>query len=449
MRIHITKPLFPWDCLDDSPSLQTIRELLGLVPDGALLDALHRARGKGRDDYPIGVLWGTVLLTPILRHPSFEACLAELKRNAGLRQLIGIESESGVPHKWNISRFLHALGQEPFLTLMREAFDGLIQRLGQLVPSLGKQVAGDATYLNARQKDQEGVQAENKTGLPQPSGGRKEYVDEKGNVTHVLEWFGYKLHLVVDVKHEVALAYRVTAPSAGDGETLPEILAQAEQNLPAGRVESLAYDKAADDSKIHALLNQKKIKPLIEIRNLWKDESERLLPGATGRTNIVYTEDGTVWCYDKISDPARRHKMSYIGYEADRGTLKYRCPACHEGFKCPSAARCNAGKSYGMTVRVKSEIDFRRFPPIPRATIAFERLYNGRTAVERVNARLKLFWGIDDGNVTGTWRFHALVGVVMLVHAAFATFLARAPRWEGSLGQVRLGPLQKALRGET
>jgi hypothetical protein len=40
---------------------------------------------------------------------------------------------------------------------------------------------------------------------------------------------------------------------------------------------------------------------------------------------------------------------------------------------------CNAGKSYGLTVRVKREIDLRRFPPIPRATKQFEKLYSSRS----------------------------------------------------------------------
>jgi hypothetical protein len=68
------------------------------------------------------------------------------------------------------------------------------------------------------------------------------------------------------------------------------------------------------------------------------------------------------------------------------------------------------------------------------------------TAVERVNARLKLFWGADDGNVTGACRFHAFVGVVLVVHVAFATLLAQAPRWEGTLGQTRLGKVAEARR---
>ena len=48
------------------------------------------------------------------------------------------------------------------------------------------------------------------SGLPQPSGGRKEYTDDAGHVTHAIEWFGYKLHLLVDVKNEVTLAYEIT-----------------------------------------------------------------------------------------------------------------------------------------------------------------------------------------------------------------------------------------------
>ena len=82
------------------------------------------------------------------------------------------------------------------------------------------------------------------------------------------------------------------------------------------------------------------------------------------------------------------------------------------------------------------------------ATKKFERLYKRRTAVERVNARLKIFWGADDGNVTGSRRFFALLGVILGVHAGFATLLAMAPRWEGTLGQTKLSPIARALYGK-
>ena len=171
-----------------------------------------------------------------------------------------------------------------------------------------------------------------------------------------------------------------------------------------------------------------------------------MLPGHDGNSNIVYDEAGTLYCYDRSSQPIVRHPMAYNGYEASRGTIKYRCPARHEGWTCPHDAVCNAGKEYGLTVRVKCEIDLRRFPPIPRATKQFERLYDGRTAVERVNGRLKIFWGADDGNISGAQRFHGFVGAVMIVHAAFATLLAKAPRREGTLSKLNLSPIQKALQ---
>lgn len=203
MRIHVAKPLFAWDCLEDSPSLKTIRDFLASIPDAKLLDGLRTARGKGRDDYPVPVLWGTLLLTIGLRHTTIEGCLAELRRNAGLRELIGIVSEDAVPKKWNMSRFLSLLGQEPHLAATRALFNQMLQRLGEAVPDLGKNTAGDSTGLSARRSEavkeqiaSRGADAvTDEGGLPLPSGGRKEYRDDSGHVTKVLEWFGDKGHL--------------------------------------------------------------------------------------------------------------------------------------------------------------------------------------------------------------------------------------------------------------
>jgi hypothetical protein len=446
MRILISQPLFPWDALEDSPSIKTLHAFLDAIPDGPLLEGLNRARGKGRQDFPVRVLWGVLLLTIVLRHVTIEACLGELRRNADLRRLLGIDHEEAVPNKWNMSRFLDTLGQEPHRTRLREVFDCLAQRLGRAVPDLGAQTAGDATTLNARAKQTAAAQAaESRDGLPQPSGGRKEYTDDHGRVIKVVEWFGYKLHLLVDVRHEVILAYRVTDTKTGDNEALPVVLEQALANLPPGRIKTLAFDKAADDGDIHELLHQHRIKPLIQMRSLWKEEPERPVGGRVP-LHIVHDEAGTVFCYDRVSDPPVRRQMTYHGYEPDRDTIKYRCPARHEGWTCPSDERCNAGRDYGLTVRIPCTLDLRRFPPIPRATKTFERLYKGRTAVERVNARLKVFWGADDGNVSGARRFHALVGAIMVVHLGLATVLASAPRWSGTLGKMRLTPIAQQLR---
>ncbi|WP_171471694.1 hypothetical protein [Frigoriglobus tundricola] len=57
-----------------------------------------------------------------------------------------------------------------------------------------------------------------------------------------------------------------------------------------------------------------------------------------------------------------------------------------------------------------------------------------------MNDRLKVGWGLDDGNAVGARRFGAHVGAVLIVHLAFATVLARAQRYEGSFGTMTLPP---------
>lgn len=444
MRILVTDPLFAWNRLDDVPELNAVRTLLDNLPDGKLLQALRARRANGRNDYPMHVLWRSHLLSYILRHPTIESCLAELRRNPDLRGLIGIAEPKDVPSSWAMSRFGKTLGLPEHLALIRGMFDDMVKRLGLVVANLGRDVAGDSTALAARpDKPQDAARC----ALPQPNGATKEYLDDQNKVVKTFSWFGYKLHVLVDTRHEVILAYDITPATAADSKHIPTLLDMAAAVLPDKRVATLVYDKAADDCDTHTLLYTRKIRPVIQNRAMWRDDPERMLPGHDGDSNVVYDEMGTVYCYDKVSDPPVKRKMAYIGHEAKRGTLKYRCPAMHGGLQCASMQRCNAGKKYGMTVRVPLTIDHRRFPPIPRATVEFNRRYKTRTAVERVNARAKLFWGADDGNVTGAARFHAHLNTVTLVHIMFATSLAGSPRYEGkSLSPVRLSVLAKALQ---
>src|SRR5438128_2355941 len=228
MQLYVSDPLFAWARLEDHPELSTLCLLLEVLPDQALIAGLEQARGKGRDDFPSPVLWGTVVFTIALRHPSFASCIAELNRNPMLYRLLGIAAVKDIPNDYNLSRFVEVLGQEPHLSQLRKVFDVLVGRLGIAVPDLGKHVAGDSAALNGRpKKNPDAVAEEVEQGLPQPCGGRKEYKDETGTVVKVVEWNGYKHHLLVDVKHEVPLAYNITNPKVGDNEQIKPLLEQA------------------------------------------------------------------------------------------------------------------------------------------------------------------------------------------------------------------------------
>jgi hypothetical protein len=83
----------------------------------------------------------------------------------------------------------------------------MIKRLGLVVVDLGRDTSGDASGLNARhQRSKKNA----KSDLPGPTGERKEYTDEEGKVVKVVEWFGYKFHLLVD------------PPSAEGGPGVPD-----------------------------------------------------------------------------------------------------------------------------------------------------------------------------------------------------------------------------------
>jgi hypothetical protein len=53
---------------------------------------------------------------------------------------------------------------------------------------------------------------------------------------------------------------------------------------------------------------------------------------------IVYTEKGTVHCICPVTGEQR--DLAFQGFEADRDTLKYRCPAVAYGLECAGKALC-------------------------------------------------------------------------------------------------------------
>ena len=150
MRLLTTDPLFAWDKLPDTPAIAILKDMLDRLPDARLLAELRRYRGKGRNDYPMHVLWRVTLLRIMLRHVHMVDTLAELWRNPALQKVAGIEDGMKIPTDCNISRFLEVLGLPQHLGLMQEIFEQVGAMLGEAVPDLGAHLAGDSAALCAR-----------------------------------------------------------------------------------------------------------------------------------------------------------------------------------------------------------------------------------------------------------------------------------------------------------
>ena len=120
--------------------------------------------------------------------------------------------------------------------------------------------------------------------------------------------------------------------------------------------------------------------------------------------------------------------MAYCGFEADRGTLKYRCPAAAYGLQCAGRNICAPRKSdYGRIVRVPIELDRRLFlPPLPRSSYAWQREYDKRTAVERVNSRLDVSFGFELHTIRGKKKMRLRAGLALVVMLSLAVGAIKA-----------------------
>jgi hypothetical protein len=152
---------------------------------------------------------------------------------------------------------------------------------------------------------------------------------------------------------------------AGQSTDCDQDEAQAVANLLAQTVEVVAGEaaeiretraerkasgiKAADDKGICLELDDK----LLALDRMITAPGLNL--GNAPSVSRVLTGRGRLYCHDKQSHPLIKRKTSYIGHETNRGTVKYRCMARHEGLEFQSDSECNGCSSYGKTVRVKCD----------------------------------------------------------------------------------------------
>ena len=142
------KLLFGWDQIEALGDLKRLRLVLDNLPDETLMKKLEQERYRGRDDYPIRPMWNALVSGVVFQHPTVEALLRELRRNAQLRQVCGFDLVKGleaVPNSWAFSRFLAQVMAHR--ELMQQMFDTLVERLTELLPDYGVSLAVDGKAL--------------------------------------------------------------------------------------------------------------------------------------------------------------------------------------------------------------------------------------------------------------------------------------------------------------
>jgi IS5 family transposase len=132
------------------------------------------------------------------------------------------------------------------------------------------------------------------------------------------------------------------------------------------------------------------------------------------------------------------HRMVYWGRDGDY--LKWRCPAKvgRPRKVCTFIGGCGTPSEYGRVLKVSLWEDPRRWPGLWRESRKFERLYKKRTAVERVNSRLKEHLLLDGLTIRGIYKVRVHVGLGLVVMLAGAWAMAQVDHQQRMRKTVRL-----------
>jgi hypothetical protein len=408
--------LFAWKEIEEIGDLSRLKLLLENLPDEDLMQTLESARGNGRDDYPVRAMWNSLLAGIVFQHSTVESLRRELSRNGQLRLICGFNGK--LPAAYVYSRFLNNLLK--YQDQVEMIFEQVRWQVFAQLPDFGQSLATDGKAIHSAARGKSKGNKEDRRGEHDANWGVKSYtVNHADGSTErkTSKWFGFKVHSIVDTTYELPVAFEVTKASQAEQPVALQMIERLDQEHPL-LLESCDYfmaDRGYDDGKLHyRLWENHGIKPIIGIRNLWqKPEGFDATRAVSSLHHVAYDFEGNVYCYNVHG---HRHKMAHAGFEKDRNTVKYRCPAEHYGEHCCGKSQCPLARS----VRIPISEDRRVFGPVARDSYKWQDLYNRRTAAERVYSRLDVSFGFENHTIRGLKKMKLRVSMAYMAMLAMA-----------------------------
>ncbi len=446
---NITKTFLKWQDIEAKSDMDRLRLCLENLPDERLMQLLELHRRNGRNDYPIRPMWNALIAGIVFQHDSIESLRRELSRNGELRYVCGFDlfrGDAAVPPAYAFSRFMKNLFK--YEDHINQMFDDIVEELGRLLPDFGQHLAIDSKAVQSAGKPSKSDETDGRRDTD-ADWGKKEYKGERSDGTlwqKTKSWFGYKLHLIVDSTYEVPVGFNVTRASVPDVKEILPMMEDHKTRHPevSSRSEILTADRGYDSTDvIQKLFDEYGVKPVIDIRNMWRiegDEVARVEGEPVTRQldpysadNIVYDFKGNIYCVCPTSSAVQT--MAFVGFEKDRETLKYKCPVGHYEMSCAGRDQC---RHCSKSIRIPMSLNRRVFTPIARSSYKWDREYNNRSAVERVNSRVALAFKFDNHFIRGLRKMRMRLSLALIVMVAMALGQVKAGRKEDMRSLIKL-----------
>lgn len=206
-------------------------------------------------------------------------------------------------------------------------------------------------------------------------------------------WFGYKAHLAVGTKSQYILQSLLSSGNLNDGKAAIPLLKGIHERVQLSTLRYETLDAGYDYEPIYEQIHRMGHQSVIAYNKRNEPEPEG---------------------FDKHFAPTcfREHSYRYDSFDPKYETLKYTRPK--ECKDCPLANEGLCQKIY----KVKITTDLRKYTAPARGSKAWKTVFKRRTAVERVNAYLKLYFQLDNVRYRTGKRAKVHFDLVTLVYNA-------------------------------
>ena len=237
----------------------------------AKLDALGDPRG--RKGYGARALLGACLVKALFNLPTWTWVAALIAEHPGLQSALG-----GTPSMWAMYRFSRKLREN--YPALAACVDACAASLRAQYPDFGRDVAIDASdlaaYANGQRYVSRGGKERERFSDPDASWGHRSAVStRKGG-----GFYGFKLHLAVCTRTGLPLAWRAETARRQEWNFVAPLL----DTIRARGIqpETVAADKAYDNTRVYAECEERGCKPVIPLRGV-KGKQPVLPIGVGGR----------------------------------------------------------------------------------------------------------------------------------------------------------------------
>jgi len=144
--------LFDYNEIEVLGDLERLQLAVEGIDDEELMCKLEKRRGKkGRDDYPIRVMWNLILAMLVFGHTTVSSFRRECSRNSQLRKICGLDDFSNkkhlVPPHRVFTGFFKRLQSEK--ELLKKIFSLQVEQISVWIPEFGSSLAGDGKYIDS------------------------------------------------------------------------------------------------------------------------------------------------------------------------------------------------------------------------------------------------------------------------------------------------------------